>query len=94
MLSIPSFVLSFHSLFIFLIIFLSNTHRTCSFSLSNVHTSDPYVTTGLIKVLYMLILGLGGCVDPKVGVGWVVKRIMPVSDRTLKRRLSLSQSLY
>ena len=38
---------------IFLNIFRSNILNCCSFQFVNVHTSHPYVTTGLIKVLYI-----------------------------------------
>ena len=38
---------------IFLNIFLSNILNCCSFRLVNVQASHPYVTAGLIKVLYI-----------------------------------------
>jgi len=52
----------FHSLFsylgpyIILNIFLSKISRACSYFFVNVHASAPYDTTGLIGVLYNIIL--------------------------------------
>ena len=56
------FVRLFHSLFsylgpyILLNIFLSKISRTCSSFFVNVHASAPYDTTGLISVLYIIIV--------------------------------------
>ena len=37
-------------------IFLSKTPKTASSHFDNTHVSEPYVSTGLIKVLYHFIL--------------------------------------